>query len=1008
MAQVEFRGSATSVAFDPLRAPDQTPQMREQLRDTVGAVRENNESVIRNRNQIAAGMAERDRATAQGRERNLTELSQFSKTISDMVLKEAGRRNDQAWDEGFNQYYAGGGDPKALEEFDQGIQQLSEADQAVNRVAYKAAQAGEPDEAVSAIRRLSGAKRVGYLTALAQDKGSGYEAWLQDLINSDDQTQIQLGDRTVTPKDALKDRATLAGVATWARTQYIRRNGLNEASMPLLARYVMPQMRAAESKIVGSVSQQIRLADAEKERDETVSVLMSNIKVPGQVGQSFNNAVTRLQSVINPETGQLYTTGGATRYLVQQLQDIASDGADSGLTIESFRELLDASDLDGSNTWGKRFPTVFNGLIDAFRSGVQADNSRLEAEESQQEKEWVTSIMQYADSNGGLSDAMVSQAREAHQRMFRGRPFPDSLASRRTIEQKSAEVSEDYFQQMLVAGRIPSPGDWDGVPPEIVLKYRPLFEKLQQEIIESPNAKSDLESLEAALLQSLEVTDINAPKNFTLPLAQAELRRQYTEAFNRYVVGSNPQAARQQAYKEVLEEIQSGRTQSNGGKGTGRYLVDPNKEQGFIRLIPGGMTAQQQVAAKNQLAFADQVATGGTGAVTRNAQRLAPKEVLDEIEKLKLDPKGARPVIVTYLTQALNRRGKNVSEWDVMDLLLTANQRNPIPRPGSVQAIQQNMDPKWQQLLNSTPSPRRTQRAFASMQWNAAKVPNGWGTLIEQEAKANGIEPSLLAGLLQAESSWNPRARSRSGAMGIAQFMPDTARGVGLRNPDDPREAIPAAARYLRQKIDDFGGDVRLGLRAYNQGTAGTQRNPNGRTSEAREYPDKVLRYASTFGWGQTAQPFTNPQLMNPRLARAASRTFDRGQPGIDLWFENKQFPAVLPGRVKEIGYQGRGRGSSGQGYGNFIVVESVDPASGQPVDVLYAHLDSINVQEGQRLREGQVLGKQGGTGRVISEDGTIASIDFLAPAQRGSGSMTPFANFQRLRQDISRRWYGS
>jgi hypothetical protein len=120
-------------------------------------------------------------------------------------------------------------------------------------------------------------------------------------------------------------------------------------------------------------------------------------------------------------------------------------------------------------------------------------------------------------------------------------------------------------------------------------------------------------------------------------------------------------------------------------------------------------------------------------------------------------------------------------------------------------------------------------------------------------------------------------------------------------------------------------------------------------------------------------------------------------QPGMDLWFADKQFGAVLPGRVKEI------RRNNGN-YGNMIVVESTDPATGDTVDVLYAHLDSINVREGESVRPGFVLGKQGGSGRVRSADGTIASIDFLAPAPAGSNAMTPYRNWQRLASRIKQQ----
>jgi muramidase (phage lysozyme) len=140
-------------------------------------------------------------------------------------------------------------------------------------------------------------------------------------------------------------------------------------------------------------------------------------------------------------------------------------------------------------------------------------------------------------------------------------------------------------------------------------------------------------------------------------------------------------------------------------------------------------------------------------------------------------------------------------------------------------------------------------------------------------------------------------------------------------------------------------------------------------------------------------------------VVRSVSTSFDRGQPGIDLYWEDKGFRSLLPGRIKDIGYQGSGRGASGKGYGKYVVKESIDPETGKPVDVLYAHLDEINVKKGQQVGEGAIIGRQGGTGRVLSQDGTIASVDFLAPAPAGSGSMVPYTNFDRLRRSLAKRW---
>jgi murein DD-endopeptidase MepM/ murein hydrolase activator NlpD len=119
-----------------------------------------------------------------------------------------------------------------------------------------------------------------------------------------------------------------------------------------------------------------------------------------------------------------------------------------------------------------------------------------------------------------------------------------------------------------------------------------------------------------------------------------------------------------------------------------------------------------------------------------------------------------------------------------------------------------------------------------------------------------------------------------------------------------------------------------------------------------------------------------------------------KGQPGVDLFFESKRFPAVLGGVVKDV--------SQEPGYGNYVVVESVDPLTGQKVDVLYGHLaDGVSLQPGQRVSAGQVIGTQGGTGNVDSQDGTIASIDFFAPRPSGSRDMTPYSGFDRLRRHV-------
>ncbi|MDO9409525.1 lytic transglycosylase domain-containing protein [Patulibacter sp.] len=79
------------------------------------------------------------------------------------------------------------------------------------------------------------------------------------------------------------------------------------------------------------------------------------------------------------------------------------------------------------------------------------------------------------------------------------------------------------------------------------------------------------------------------------------------------------------------------------------------------------------------------------------------------------------------------------------------------------------------------------------------------------------VSAALLAAQLKQESGFDPGARSPAGAQGIAQFMPGTARAMGLRDPFDPEQAIPAQARLMSLLLRRFGS-VQLALAAYNAG----------------------------------------------------------------------------------------------------------------------------------------------------------------------------------------------
>ena len=169
-------------------------------------------------------------------------------------------------------------------------------------------------------------------------------------------------------------------------------------------------------------------------------------------------------------------------------------------------------------------------------------------------------------------------------------------------------------------------------------------------------------------------------------------------------------------------------------------------------------------------------------------------------------------------------------------------------RQGSGAANWEIVSPASDQTVDANGTPVVPNGAVTEFQ--PAPVPQQYATALTQAAAAANISPALLAALVWQESRWNPQAISRKGAMGLAQLMPATARGLGV-NPADPIANLNGGARYLRQLLDQFDGDVEKALAAYNAGP-GRVRNAGGvpAIAETRAYVMSIVRRVSSVSTG--------------------------------------------------------------------------------------------------------------------------------------------------------------
>jgi soluble lytic murein transglycosylase-like protein len=117
-------------------------------------------------------------------------------------------------------------------------------------------------------------------------------------------------------------------------------------------------------------------------------------------------------------------------------------------------------------------------------------------------------------------------------------------------------------------------------------------------------------------------------------------------------------------------------------------------------------------------------------------------------------------------------------------------------------------------------------------------------SIIRKAAKRYQVDPSLIRAIIMAESSYNPKAVSKKGAMGLMQLMPRTAEALGVEDSFNPEHNINGGVRYFKQLLNQFDGDVKLALAAYNAGS-GRVREYNGIPpfKATQYYIKKVFEY---------------------------------------------------------------------------------------------------------------------------------------------------------------------
>ena len=1018
----KFKSYASPSGFKPLQAPDQSSKYLQQGQQALRAMQRAMDFDLSNRDRYAAAMQnaqqlemanrdmifkqdQRNRAVVQQQVQNnyqqtirdaeiqgkqelqtLQALSSFSETAF-TALSEFNKKREEGIKLGVqNSIYALGLDTKGLLEIHKLDRNLTDQALAENQFVKGLLESGNGSiQDIRYLMKNSNAKYWSESRSLAENIGVGYG----NFVNQNYETKLKVREgqeMSYAEARASGDMEAQQTILGQLRSQYLRESGALNLSPQAAGAYIHPQMRAFENQLQQAANAEYRkLADAEVDNNITRAI---HQKVSNEGATGVAQWLSSLPAGAQRRTGKAnllrYFATGAASDNWQDTQTVWQDLLNQPITL-----------ADGSQTtfgeFNRNDPQVIEvtrAFVDARRRSIQDFNLEQNEMMTQRNMAERDLIQILQDSPNGYTDADIDAVEAKLDEIA---PGVDSqrLDSMRRNESTNAlyrKKIETQLQDLADRGLLTEERlNNMGIPGTIAAKYRALAKATSADRAANGNFKPQMDAL-AALAKSPPTIQAkpDGTYHWTVPLMTQQLQNQFLTKYAELKAAGDPNAvnaALSFVQQQFSAQAQNPKFFSQDSTNLGGYAQ-------FTQAAKpsGASTARMQWVQSS-------ISRLGVKALDSNGSIFTISE-LNELEQNMQKPGFTMDPMAEYVGRQMG-----VDPFTVINRQRIAAGLKPVQLPESTVTFSQTVNPELKRKLDAYGTPELSTRAMLSTRtFNPSLIPNGMGQMVTTASSKHGVPASIIAAVIETESTWNPNAVSPAGARGLMQLMPQWHQASM-----DPQANVDEGTAYLDQMYRRYGSWDKA-LAAYNMGpTQYDEYTAQGRQlpTETRNYVEKVNKLMGKYGDVSRLQ---SRSTMRQSMRRYGSVSFERpssvvfetssGQPGVDLYFESKQFPAVLDGVVKDV--------SREPGYGNYVVIESTDPMTGQKVDVLYGHLaDGLGIRPGQRVEAGDIIGTQGGTGNVRSVDGTIASIDFLAPAKRGSKSMKPYAGFDNLRRYV-------
>ena len=842
--QQGYQSPIQAQGYNPLQVADASQQMEQ-----------NRATALENARREDAALTKADEAALEFAKnlntKQLSDLSALSKSL--LGASEAGMK--MYWQaeatKGINAIRESGVPFDEYFEWHKTKKDLEIAQAGGDALANQSMAAGEPFEVANLYKGLSGIAKIYAKEEVARQGSDSYFPWMQNQLQTNDSLVLRTKDgEEFTPNKTGNDPVKRAQAIRALDDQFYEQFGFLGINRVVLQDQAFEKMNAGRTKLIGEA----RFNFAQEQSAATRETAMVMLRQGNYLG-----AVRALASTVDGE-GRHIGYGGAHDEALKMMGEIDKAGL---LEDTAYQAILNQPDVDSGKPVGKRWEVRFAQFEKDRAARARADWTADQADRELEAGKAEDEFRQLFDNDPTQrTESNIKAAQERYFFLSGGKKstYLEGLQSEYSVDAKGKAELDSRFtklaEQNLLTTDMVAQAPWS-----VQTKWMDTAKK--QEAGRTTQFKTHLKAIENHVKTDPRVkVSPDGSTSGTATLVVGELQAKFNRKVSEYVgTGMSPAAAADQAVSEVMAEFQT----------APRYAMDSMGN--FSGFTLG--TAKTSAAINQKLnKIRNAILGGGKASLNKKPGLIFNAAELTAMEDGYGEAGWKMPLEAQYWGSKLG-----ISGLEVINRQREAAGMRPLITPASMEIMSTAMTSDMRALLNRLPTYNRSVRALGSMgSFQPAMVPKGFGDPIQAAAKANGIDPAILTGILEVESSWRDdviygRTRSEVGARGIAQIMPEYHPGV---NYDDPVASINYAAKHLKGLIAATGGDVNRAIQAYNAGLGGI-----GKSQENRNYLPKVLKSAAKYGYGQA---WRDPATMRPSVVyKIGSLGYGSTGPHLDL-----------------------------------------------------------------------------------------------------------------------------